>query len=624
MLSFTKSRLSARKLAIVLFVICLFTSAYPQQFSRLNGLEDPQGQTILLYSFGNDVNGLYVPVFKYFVNTGIETKIIDAYSIQIDTFQYHAKSVSDYEFFPNDINNFINVGLTLNIDVLGYAARNDTITFTDWAFFFVDISKQHPQQVYISDFHKIYRSFDGGNTYPADSTIDFEFLSVADFDDRVFLGIDNNRLIKSEDQGITYSIVDTSSIQTTKPGLAFYYDVNQFHIYRLNRSNGKFKLNVSNNKGNAFTWTKTYESDTQFFITIDSTQSGVVYLADGRKIYKSINNGYSFSEYKSLPSKLVGIYKKPKSDILYAAASRIIYKITPDSLVVIKSIPVSPELFDYYPLAIGNYWIYKVTDWSYPYYDEDAFTRKVISKEILSNGKEYFKIEEKYYSSGYTNYLYERIDSAKGLVLRFDNECENPDSEKVIDDFTAEVGDSILIQRFTMCWDSILTKFSETGSESIFNENRNFRTYEYSWLMSYTHKLAQGIGIYNIRNGYDFGESYFFLNGCIINDVVYGDTTLTDVDGQQNPIPKEYKLEQNYPNPFNPSTIISYQLPKASNVSLKVFDVLGNEIATLIDEYKPAGKYEVEFIASSLPNGVYFYRLQSGSFLQIKKMILLK
>jgi len=63
-------------------------------------------------------------------------------------------------------------------------------------------------------------------------------------------------------------------------------------------------------------------------------------------------------------------------------------------------------------------------------------------------------------------------------VYRVDNECENPDSEKVIDDFTAEVGDSLLNQRFTMCWDSILTYFSEVGSKSIFNENRNFRTYE--------------------------------------------------------------------------------------------------------------------------------------------------
>jgi hypothetical protein len=401
-------------------VICI--SIFPQQFSRLNGLEDSQGNTILLYSYGIDNSGRFSSVYKYNVDSGIETKIMDAYSNVVDTSYTNSKTIGDYEFFPSDINNFINVGLIFDAVTQGYAAKNDTITYTDWGIFFVDISKQHPNQVYISDFHKIIRSFDGGYTYPADSTIDFEFLSVADFDDRVFFGTDNNRLIKSGDQGITFSIVDTSNIQTTKPGLAFYYDVNQFHIYRLNRSYNKFTLNVSNNKGNAFTWTKTYESDAQFVITTDSTQSGVVFLADGRRIYKSTNNGYTFNEYKSLPSKLVGIYKKPNSEILYAASKYHLYAIRPDTTVIIKSVQIPIVLFEYYPLSIGNYWIYKVTDWSYPYYSEDTFTRRVVSKEILSNNKEYFKIEEKYYSSSYTNYVYERVDTTKGLVYRFDNE----------------------------------------------------------------------------------------------------------------------------------------------------------------------------------------------------------
>ncbi|MBE0538399.1 MAG: T9SS type A sorting domain-containing protein [Ignavibacterium sp.] len=181
-----------------------------------------------------------------------------------------------------------------------------------------------------------------------------------------------------------------------------------------------------------------------------------------------------------------------------------------------------------------------------------------------------------------------------------------------------------------MCWDSILTKFSESGSESIFNENRNIRTYEYSWLMSYTHKLAQGIGIYNIRNGYDFGKSYFFLNGCVINDVVYGDTTLTGVDDQQIPIPTEYNLEQNYPNPFNPSTRIQYAIASRQFVNLKVYDVLGKEVATLVNEENPAGSYEVEFNsvetfhATSLPSGVYFYQLRAGDYIETRKMILMK
>jgi hypothetical protein len=83
-------------------------------------------------------------------------------------------------------------------------------------------------------------------------------------------------------------------------------------------------------------------------------------------------------------------------------------------------------------------------------------------------------------------------------------------------------------------------------------------------------------------------------------------------------------LFQNYPNPFNPSTKISWQLPVGGQVTLKVYDVLGNEVVTLLDEYKPAGSYEVEFNASGINSGVYFYKLQAGSYTETKKLVLLK
>jgi hypothetical protein len=88
--------------------------------------------------------------------------------------------------------------------------------------------------------------------------------------------------------------------------------------------------------------------------------------------------------------------------------------------------------------------------------------------------------------------------------------------------------------------------------------------------------------------------------------------------------PSTFSLSQNYPNPFNPSTIINYQLPINSFVTLKVYDVLGNEVETLIDEEKSAGEYEIEFRASELGSGVYFYTLRAGEFVQCKKMLLLK
>ena len=89
-------------------------------------------------------------------------------------------------------------------------------------------------------------------------------------------------------------------------------------------------------------------------------------------------------------------------------------------------------------------------------------------------------------------------------------------------------------------------------------------------------------------------------------------------------IPSAFSLSQNYPNPFNPSTKIRYSIPQSSNVVIKVFDVLGNEIATLVNEEKPVGIYEITWYAESLPSGIYFYRIQTGSFVETKKMVLMK
>ncbi len=97
-------------------------------------------------------------------------------------------------------------------------------------------------------------------------------------------------------------------------------------------------------------------------------------------------------------------------------------------------------------------------------------------------------------------------------------------------------------------------------------------------------------------------------------------------DPRTGQLPKHFELEQNYPNPFNPSTVIGYQLASASSVSLKVYDLLGREVVTLVNEYKPAGDYSVQLSAFSArqSSGVYFYTLKAGEFLQTKKMVLTK
>jgi hypothetical protein len=101
--------------------------------------------------------------------------------------------------------------------------------------------------------------------------------------------------------------------------------------------------------------------------------------------------------------------------------------------------------------------------------------------------------------------------------------------------------------------------------------------------------------------------------------------TNTRVGNDKNSgIVREYILHQNYPNPFNPTTVISYQVPTNSKVELKVYDVLGREVETLVNERQNAGEYSVTFDASNLSSGVYFYKLQTERFLETKQMVLIK
>ena len=99
---------------------------------------------------------------------------------------------------------------------------------------------------------------------------------------------------------------------------------------------------------------------------------------------------------------------------------------------------------------------------------------------------------------------------------------------------------------------------------------------------------------------------------------------VTDVKPISSRIPDSYKLNQNYPNPFNPSTNIEYSIPSESFVELKVYDVLGKEVSVLVSGQVNAGFYEIEFDATTLPSGIYFYKLQAGDFVETKKMVLMK
>jgi len=150
-----------------------------------------------------------------------------------------------------------------------------------------------------------------------------------------------------------------------------------------------------------------------------------------------------------------------------------------------------------------------------------------------------------------------------------------------------------------------------------------------SFLTTSTHKMYLGRDHYNS----DFIAGYFddirIYDRALSEQEIYTIyNAITSVNEITHHLPSRFSLNQNYPNPFNPSTTINYQIPKSSFVTVKVIDVLGKEIANLVNEERTVGNYEVEFSTNSrgsdLTSGMYFYRIQAGSFIETKKMVLMK
>lgn len=141
------------------------------------------------------------------------------------------------------------------------------------------------------------------------------------------------------------------------------------------------------------------------------------------------------------------------------------------------------------------------------------------------------------------------------------------------------------------------------------------------------HINTQGIGNITVRLRLIVDNNFisdYSLAKIYSDESVLGKTNVRQINFNGNEAITSYSLSQNYPNPFNPTTTIKYQIPKAGNVTLKVYDILGSEVATLVNEQKTEGRYEVNFNASSLASGVYIYRLQASDYTNVKKMILMK
>ena len=262
-------------------------------------------------------------------------------------------------------------------------------------------------------------------------------------------------------------------------------------------------------------------------------------------------------------------------------------------------------------LEIGNKWIYK--NWSgYPGFPTEYSPNiEEVIKDTLINDKIYAVIRRGESPPYYT--FYERSDS---MQIYYYNTLN--DSELVSINFN---------QRDTVLNDSSI----QVDTMFYWGKMRIMVTVD-SWdfgLYYNSSCYAEGIGLeskdYYSHGGFSTGS---YIVAAYLRGMKFGDTTLVSVKSEDQFL-KGYKLLQNYPNPFNPTTKIKYIIPNVGTtlmkfVTIKVYDVLGNEIATLVNGEIPAGIYNVDFNAKNLSSGIYFYKLYTNLIITTKKMTLVK
>lgn len=170
------------------------------------------------------------------------------------------------------------------------------------------------------------------------------------------------------------------------------------------------------------------------------------------------------------------------------------------------------------------------------------------------------------------------------------------------------------------CQDTPFVIQHKNGTDTVrVNQVQNGSMWKLIGTFQFSQDTSQKVFISNAGTA---GSSTAFIVADAIRLISYD--PVTTAKEEINIIPEEFELYQNYPNPFNPITVISWQSPVGSRQVLKVFDILGNEVITLVDEYKSAGKYDVKFNASGLSSGIYFFSLIAGNYNSTRKMVLLR
>jgi photosystem II stability/assembly factor-like uncharacterized protein len=537
--------------------------------------------------------------------------------------------------------------------------------------------------LFVSDLYRgIYKSTDFGVSWIQSNTgLDSTFY-VTSFNSNssgeIFIATAGNGPFKSTDNGNSWvsikgdlSLLYTSDIDFTSNGDLYLTIIQQ--LYKS--TNGGTNWTNITTMFNGLGFQSIY-ADNNNNVWATTSNSGIIKSTDGGSTWDNYTSGLTSTLINSLVADAAGnLYAAIEGKGLYSSTDNgntwnKITIVDNDEDTFIKTVEIIPPSgLVIYNVYYGVYVTSTLSSWSS---FNTGLSNQAIQQIAVSN--------DYYFAAGWdgkifrsprtaanwveitdtsvTGYCYDLfVSSAGDLYYLFDEEIYKSTNNG--DDWI-DVGNGVDGYSFSITENSLGNIFVGT-SNGVYRsiDAGNFWTKDSSGLIDGALSLTVHSDGSIFAGGYastsrsnDLGKTWTpFTTGmlnCRITDLAFGSSdvllasaenmgayrttsAVTSVDEEENGIVNNFSLEQNYPNPFNPTTKIRFTIPSVIssegrnlNVSLKVFDVLGNEVATLVNEFKSTGSYDVDFNASRLSSGVYFYKLHAGSFIETKKMILIK
>ncbi|MBK6912774.1 MAG: T9SS type A sorting domain-containing protein [Ignavibacteriales bacterium] len=468
-----------------------------------------------------------------------------------------------------------------------------------------------------SDGGGIYTSGDQGLSWNQNSILntdnDYEFNHIQkNSNNDIFAAVHGylsyNSLYKSTDQGISWAHIGVG--HSTEYGITSLYIDENDKLYT-----GEFdRVNFSTDNGVTWTSTHIWGSSSWVYSIVSKPDDLVIIGTYGNGIFRSIDGGLSFVAAGLAYQHVYALLRDSLGNI-YAGSTGGFFKSTDDGITWQphnNGLDGGSTILDL--LLLGDKTIL-ATSYSGFYFTEDQ-------------GDNWHKLNDGLLPA-----------YVRSLALNINNTIylgTNEGVYKFFGELPVEIlsfSSAVIDNDVTLNWQTA-TEINNSGfeieREQVFSQQSSISNGEWQ-----TIGFIPGHGTTSEKQSYSFKDEnlssgkYQYRLKQIDYDgsFEYSNTIEVEITA-----PLEFSLLQNYPNPFNPTTKIKYTIPSVTLslskgdilVSLKVFDVLGNEVATLVNEFKPAGEYNIDFTAASLPSGVYFYQLKAGEFIQTRKMILIK